>query len=158
MVNIIKEVKNSDEYYWVRYIKQRTRQNKNFLFIISGQTGSGKSWSGLSIGEMVNKDFDVGRVVFRGKELMVLINSKAPKKKGTFILWDEAGIDLSNRNWQANANRMINFLMQTFRHRCFVLCFTAPYSDFIDKSTRKLFHAEFRTISIDFKKRKTIWS
>lgn len=145
----------SRKYYWVQYIKQRIRNHKNFLFIISGPTGSGKSWTGLSIGKEVDKDFNVGRVIFKGKDLMLLINSDALKnKKGVYLMWDEAGIDLSNRSWQSLANKMINFLMQTFRHRCFVLCFTAPYSDFIDKATRKLFHAEFKTVSIDYHKRK----
>lgn len=154
MVDLVKE-KGKHKYFWINYINQRIRKNKNFLFIISGPTGSGKSWSGLAIGEMLNEDFGVGKVIFRGKELMALVNSdKLKKKKGIFILWDEAGIDLSNRNWQQTANRMINFLMQTFRNRCFVLCFTAPYSDFIDKATRKLFHGEFKTISIDHNKRK----
>ena len=43
--------------------------------------------------------------------------------------------------------------MQTFRHRCFVLIMNSPYMDFVDASTRKLFHAELGTQGIDFKKK-----
>lgn len=145
---------NKQEPSWLKYMRQRIRQNKNFLCLISGQTGSGKSWSGLSIGEMLDPQFSVEQVIFKGKELMNLINSgKLGDRKGAFIMWDEAGIDLSNRNWQSLTNKMLNYLLQTFRHRCFILFFTTPYADFIDKQTRKLFHAEIRTLSIDYKNR-----
>lgn len=122
------------------------------MCLITGQTGSGKSWSALKICELLNDDFNIQRVVFKGKDLMMLINSgDFDKRKGVAILWDEAGIDLSNRSWQSMTNRLLNFLLQTFRHRCFILIFTTPYNSFIDKSTRKLFHAELSTVSINFK-------
>ena len=140
---------------WIKYLNYRIKNNKNFLGIIYGQTGSGKSWSALSIGEMLNKDFGIDRVIFYGRELMKLINSGSlPDRKGIAIVWDEAGISLGSREWQSLANKMLNYLLQTFRHRCFILFFTCPYSDFLDSQTRKLFHAEFKTASINYKTRK----
>lgn len=137
------------EYSWVKYIRKRTlKDNKNFLPIITGPTGSGKSWAALSIGELVDDEFDITRVVFRGRELMDLINS-GKLKAGSVIVWDEAGIDLSSRNWQSLTNKMLNFVLQTFRHMNFVLIFTVPYHDFLDVASRKLFHAEFETVSIN---------
>lgn len=144
--------REDDKYYWIQYLHQRIRNNKNFLGITTGPTGSGKSYTALSIGEMTDKNFDVDRVVFTGRELMDLINN-GNLKKGSVIIWDEAGIDLSSRSWQSLTNKMINFLIQTFRHKNFILLFTTPYSSFVDKATRKLFHAEFRTVSIDYKKK-----
>lgn len=117
----------------------------------TGQTGSGKSWSNLAICEAIDPTFNINRVVFRGKELMDLINSgKLPDRRGNTFLFDEAGIDMSARSWQSVTNKMLNFLLQTFRHKCFILLFTTPYEDFVDSATRKLFHAEFRTQGIDF--------
>lgn len=142
-------VKKGVDPAWVRYVRQRIRKNKNFLAFIGGPTGSGKSWAGLSICSMIDKEFDVDRCVFSGKGLMDLINS-GKLKKGSAILFDEAGIDLSNRTWQSMTNRLINHLIQTFRHRNFILIFTSPYLDFIDAATRRLFHAEFATQNIDF--------
>lgn len=150
------KMKQKTDYSWVDYIKQRIANNKNWLCIFTGPTGSGKSWSALSLGEMLNPDFDICRLVFKGKKLMGLINSGAyNNKKGIVFIWDEAGVDLSNRNWQSITNKVINYLLQTFRHRNFILIFTAPYSDFIDVSTKKLFHAEFQTVSIN-KTKKTV--
>jgi len=154
MPNMVKATGRKYPEFWVQYIKQLIRKNKNFLCIITGPTGSGKSWTGLSLGKMIDPDFDLSRVIFSGKELMRLINSgELGNKKGTFLMWDEAGIDLSNRSWQSVTNKMLNFLLQTFRHRCFILFFTTPYIDFLDKQSRKLFDAEFQTIRIDYKKR-----
>ena len=136
------------EALWVRYIKQRIRQNKNFIGIISGPTGSGKSWSSLSLGEQADPEFNIERVVFSGGELMRLINS-GKLKKGSAIVFEEAGIGMSSKSWQSVTNKLLNFLIQTFRHRNFILIFNTPYMDFVDASTRKLFHAEFSTLSVD---------
>jgi len=136
------------EYSIVRYIKYRIRCNKNFLVILTGPTGSGKSWSALSMGELIDEDFNISRVVFSGTELMKLINSDE-LKSGSVVVWDEAGVNLSNRNWQSGINKMMNLLLQTFRHRNIILIFTVPYQDFIDAATRKLFHADFQTVSIN---------
>ena len=137
----------------IKYIEKRIKNNKNFLVTITGPTGSGKSWTALSIAEQLNEDFNIKRVIFKAEKLMEIVNSEEFKKrKGLVIVWDEAGIDLSNRNWQSVTNRMLNFLLQTFRHKNFILIFTAPYHDFLDVASRKLFHADFETVKINKKK------
>lgn len=136
--------------YWISYIKQRIQKNKNFLGFISGQTGSGKSWSSLSIAEQLDPEFSIDRCVFSGLELMQLINS-GTLKRGSCIVFEEAGVELNNRQWQSITNKMLNYLVQTFRHRGFILILNSPHMDFVDSATRKLFHAEIRTAGINFK-------
>lgn len=143
---------NRNEKFWVSYIKRRIDQKKNFLGILTGPTGSGKSWSALSVCLQVDQTFNPSRIVFSMKELMKLIN-EGNLKSGQAILWDEAGIDVSNRSWQSLVNKMVNFLLQTFRHKRLILIMTVPYLDFVDNSTRKLFHAEFLTQKIDYEKK-----
>ena len=143
------KIKKTDKK-WIKYIKKRINNNKNFLCMVTGPTGSGKSWATLSVCEQLNDDFTVGRIVFKGSELMILINSKELEhKKGIAILWDEAGIGLNAKNFMSVANRVLNYLIQTFRHRNFILFFTSPHIDFLDSSTRKMFHARFETVTID---------
>lgn len=141
-----------DEPYWISYMKQRIKKNKNFLGFISGQTGSGKSYASLSIGEMVDPEFHVGRIVFGGRELMDLINS-GELKKGSCIIFEETGVEMNNRNWASITNKMLNYLLQTFRHRNFIMIMNSPYMDFVDAGTRKLFHAEMTTTGINFTKK-----
>ena len=90
MVYVIdKELLNKPkEKHWVTYIKQRITKNKNFLGFISGETGSGKSYSSLRIAEELDTDFNVDRCVFSGLELMDLINANG-LKKGSVIVFEE---------------------------------------------------------------------
>jgi len=154
MSKVFSVSENRIEPFWISYIKKRIEKKKNFLGFIGGPTGSGKSWAGLSICNMADATFNPERIVTTMRQLIKLVNSEK-LKEGSAILWDEAGIDISNKSWQSLTNKTINFLMQTFRHKRFILIFTSPYLDFIDAGTRKLFHAEFLMSSIDYDKEKS---
>ena len=138
------------EKFWVSYIKSRIKNNKNFLGFISGPTGSGKSWASLSIGEQLDPKFCIDRVVFSARDLMTLINS-GTLKRGSVIIFEESGVEFNNKSWASRTNKVINYLLQTFRHKGFILIMNSPYMDFLDSGMRKLFHAELGTISINKK-------
>jgi len=134
--------------YFLGYIKHRLERNKNFLLAITGPTGSGKTYSGLRIGELLDKDFTIDRVVFTSREFMRVING-GTLRRGSVILYDEAGVGLSARQWQSVQNKLINFVMQTFRHRNLIVIFTSPDLSFMDASSRKLLHCYAETVGID---------
>jgi len=144
--------KKIPEKPWIRYFLRRIEMNQNNLVVIIGKTGGGKTWAGLSCCEMISKKnkvpFGVDNVVFSLKELMSLINS-GKLKKGSSILFDEPQCSISAREWQTETNRIFNYLLSTFRHRCLNLFFATPYEDLLDLSTRKLFHAKFQTAGIN---------
>lgn len=137
---------------WVRWILYRIRQNKNCLITVVGATGSGKTWSAMSICEKISErnkvPFGVDNIIFGLKELMSLINS-GDLKKGSCIIFDEPQVSISAREFQSQANKVFNYLLTTFRNRNFILFFCTPYEDLLDKTARKLFHAKFLTISIN---------
>lgn len=143
--------KERKEKYWITYIKRRIKKNKNFLGFISGQTGSGKSYCSLRIAQDIDPDFSIDHVVFRSTELMDLINS-GRLKSGAVIIFEEMGVDANNKNWQSTTNKMLNYLMQTFRHKNYIMIMNSPMMDFVDAGLRKLFHAELQTIGIDLSK------
>ena len=134
---------------WVVYIQNRIKKNKNFLGFVSGPTGIGKSYNALSICEQVDPTFCKERIVTSIRGLLKLINS-GTLTTGSAIIWDEFGVAANSRAWQSIDNKIINFLLQTFRHRCFILLFTAPYFDFVDSAAQKLFHAEFICKGINY--------
>lgn len=140
---------------WTTWIKNRIKNNKNFIGFVGGPTGSGKSWTCLSIAEQIDPNFTINQCVFKPLELMRLVNGKT-LKPGSVIIFEEAGVELSNRNWQNIVNKMLNYLMQTFRHKRLILLMNSPYMDFIDKSSRKLVHAHFKIMSINKTHNKTI--
>lgn len=141
---------------WVRYIKNRIKKKKNFLCLVSGPTGSGKSWACLSIALMLDKTFGPDRILFSLSDLMKLINSGKKYPAGIVAMWDEFQIGAGNRDWQSLTNKLLNSLLTTFRHKNIILLINAPYSDFIDSASKKLLHAEWTTKSIDFKNKQTI--
>ena len=138
------------------YIFKRIEMNKNFLGIITGQTGSGKSWSALSLGETLDSDFDINNVCFSQKEFMDLVNGKTKQlKKGSVLVFDEMQVTMSHLTYQSLQAQLLNYVLQTFRYRNFILLMTSPHFSFINASARKLFHSRMETVKIDFKNNKT---
>jgi len=138
---------------WARWMVARVmKQNKNNLIAVVGSTGSGKTWSAISIAEIMSKMtgvlFDVDHIVFSPTELMTLINS-GKLKRGSVIVCDEFQCSIGSRDFQSEMNKVFNFLLSTFRHRNLTLFFCTPFESLLDKTTRKLFHARFEMLSIN---------
>lgn len=132
------------EHSWVNYIKNRIKSNLNFLAVAEGSTGIGKSWAMVSLAYEIDPSFEIRQVAFSFREVMTIINSDwFKKKKWKIILFDEPQTDISNRAWQSLTNKLMNFLVSTFRHQNIILLFATPYSDFIDSATMKLIHCKF---------------
>lgn len=131
-------------YSWILWIKKRIKNNLNFLAIAEGPPGIGKSWFLISIAYLIDPTFEVRQVAFSFKQVMEIINSDWFKeKKWKIIIFDEAQCDISNREWQSLTNRLMNYLISTFRHQNIILLFSSPYSDFLDSHTMKLLHCKF---------------
>jgi len=138
---------------WARWMVARTgRLSQNNLCSIIGKTGSGKTFAGMAIGEIIaglnGVPFKVDNIVFNLPDLMKLINSDKVKK-GSVIVCDEFQTSISARDFQAESNKVFNYLMTTFRHRNLTLLFCTPFESLLDKTTRKLFHVRMETMSID---------
>lgn len=130
--------------------------NRNLLMIICGATGTGKSYSALTIAKLINPKFDVNKhVVFDVESFMKLLNSKKVRR-GDVIVWDEAGVGIPAREWYSISNKAINYVLQTFRHLNLCVIFTTPSFDYVDKQTRLLFHVYIETVKIDRKNKRVI--
>lgn len=116
---------------------------------------SGKSWSGLTMMEELDKEYRKENVCFRALEFMDRLNS-GEMKKGVVVIWDESGIDLNAKQWQSLINRVINYILQTFRHENLIVIFTVPYLSFLDSDSRKLLHCILKTKKIDKKTQTTV--
>jgi hypothetical protein len=133
--------------------KQRLwRQNKNFLMAICGETGSGKSYSALTIASYLDKGFTAERVCFSPLEIIQQINA-GNVKRGDVLVLDEAGANFSSRDWQRVENKRFGTLLQTFRHQNLGLIFTLPVLDFMDLQGRSLIHVFAETQGIDYEHR-----
>lgn len=139
--------------YFIQFVHNRVFElNKNFLAVITGPTGSGKSYSAVALAEKGDPDFDVRNIVFTPQELLALVNGNHKKlKRGAWIVFDEIQVSMSHLDALTMQAKLVNFLFQTFRHRNLVLIMTSPDFSFINASVRKLVHCRAETRGIDVK-------
>ena len=147
----LQDLQNGGDF--ANFLKSRIKENKNFICAITGQTGSGKSWAALSLGEYLDPNFTIDNVCFTPRDFMKLINGE--KKKlvpGSVIVFDEFQISMSNMEHQSLQAKLLNYVLQTFRHKNFILIITTPYFSFVNAGARKLFHSRMETLDIDYEK------
>lgn len=129
--------------------KRLWKQNKNWLSIITGQTGSGKSWSALSLAEKIDPSFDTSKVVLRPEKFMEKV-AEREWGQGDVVVFDEAGAGMSAKAHMTKKNRIIDQVLQTFRRQNIAVIFTVPSKSNVDKSVRRLLHTYIETKTIDY--------
>ena len=136
-----------------KYIKWRVEKQKNFLCTTIGETGGGKTYTDLKAMEILNPDKTpkeiIKNVAFTPIEFLDRLNS-GELQKGDCLTWDECGIGLSAKEWQSVSNKLINYVLQTFRHLNLIVFFNTPSFSFIDASSRRLFHSIWITMGINY--------
>ena|SRR3990167_1671379 len=138
--------------YFTDYIYRRVnKQNKNFLALIQGPTGSGKSYACLRFAEILDKNFNANRIVFSVEEFMDILNNPAKYNmdKGSVMVFEEVGIGMAARQFMRESNRLFNFVMQSFRHKNYVVFFNTPIVDFLDVQSRRMLHCLMTTGGIN---------
>ena len=118
------------------------------LFV--GQTGTGKSYAAMSLAEHLDPSFDISRIVFSAEEFVSILNNDESLVKGSVIVWDEAGVGMPAREWYSLSNKVISYVVQTFRVKGYILIMTTPSMKYIDSQIRSLFHGLAQTIDPSF--------
>jgi len=143
-----KKIENKDPF--VIYINKRIALNKNCIIAIVGDTGSGKSMAALRMGEVLDRNFCIDRVVFKGHEFLNAIRQDWPS--GSVIKFDEGGVDWGARKFMSFLNQALGVALQTVRYKNHIIILTVPDISFIDTQCRKLMHILIKTDNIDYKK------
>jgi len=144
----IKDIKDFNTHCLLKYIENRIyKENKNLMVVIVGECGSGKSYAGLSIAEQLDPNFSVNNVAFSPEEFMDLVHS-SDLPRGSVILMDEFGVSMDSRKWHSVGNKLLSYVLETFRYKGYVVFFTVPDVAFIDTNARRLVHAQFKTNGI----------
>lgn len=162
----IRKADNTDIHlgteYWRKYLLSLLKQNRNFLGCFIGETGKGKSYSALSMIEiLIEKQIDMRDVFTDGisfvNRLYEIVQIPKEDRGVTALLWDETGKDLSSKKWQNKMNQIINIILQVCtRSENIIVFFTVPFFSFIDSDARKLMHGLFEAQAIDFERKETI--
>lgn len=117
------------------------RNNRNWFGGICGETGTGKSYASLRIGEMVDRRFDSEKVAFNVIELLQLIDSVNAKD---LIIFDEAEAWNARRAMKAE-NVVMGEIMAMLRYTQINIACTMPDLEMIDLNARRLMHDYLRT-------------
>jgi hypothetical protein len=134
-------------------------KNKNALIVIVGQTGSAKSYSGLGFlvpwylyiyGIPKPDEEIIKHVKFRAVDFMKEMEQK-DLPIGDGWMWDEAGVDAGNQDYQSLKNKVISWYAQTCRSQRQLVIFTLPAMSMLTSQVRKLLHFYFETNGIDYK-------
>jgi len=121
--------------------------NQNYMHVFCGPTGSGKSYCALSFACALDPDFDTDNIVFDAKSFIKLVRTA---KRATAIVFDEAGVEASSRDWYSERNKALMAVSETFRFRNLAVFWTTPNFGNVDKRIRELFHFYSKSIGIDF--------
>jgi len=125
------------------------KEENNFIMIILGSTGSGKSYSGIATGLMTkiyatvkykneHKEqprFDSETIVFKANEIMDLLDEGLPPQ--SIIQLDEGGEIADARKWWSDPNDVLTSTIDTFRADRLSLIWCTPDLDRIDKRIRE---------------------
>jgi hypothetical protein len=128
-------------------IRRNLMRGENFVGIVTGRVRSGKSFTALRLCMEIDKNFTIDNVVFSTREFMELLHS-GKLKKGSMILWDEAGVGIATREWYSILNKSLNYVLQTWGHQSIGLILTVPDFSFVDSQTRKLVNMHFKTLKL----------
>ena len=131
--------------------KRINEEDRNYMVVMVGPTGSGKSAQAVELARRIDSSFEKNpRVVFTPRQFMETIRTMKP---GQAIIFDEAGVGISSKEWMKVQVKLIGFVAQLFRHLNLCVIFTVPSINFIEKQVKILMHGIIETKTIDRKHR-----
>jgi hypothetical protein len=134
-----------------KQILNRVRANKNWLGVICGATGSGKSYWSLALAEQYFPGFNTDNIVFTVNEwLKRFTELYEDKAKGELLIFDE-GEEWSARRAMETKNVMFSNILAMIRFTNISSIFTLPDVRLIDVNVIRLMHSYMYVIDVDRK-------
>ena len=136
--------------------KDILEHNQSRLTACCGKTGTGKSYSTIAYARsLMGETFDVRKHIayFDPYDFLKAVNRA---EKGSFIIFDDAGVGVDSRDWQKESNKMMTKIGQVFRTKNLYITFTTPDFSFVDIKYRKIFHYFVTMRNIDYKNQMTV--
>jgi len=130
----------------VSWVKKRISENRNNSIVFTGQTGSGKSYSAIALAEKLDPGFNVNRIVFDVKSFLKLSTSNLPK--GSVLIFDDAGVNLSSRDWAQLSVKVFSKFAQNSRYLNLTYIYTVPSMSYIEKISRELVNLYFESTKV----------
>jgi len=127
--------------------KTVTTKNLSYLALVVGKHRMGKSFFAVTLASILDPTFEEElekRVVYDAKSFMDACKEIEKRKiKGAAIVWDEAGVGLSSRDWFAESNKAINYSLQVLGYLNPFIFFVTQDLTFLDAQPKKLLNNFF---------------
>lgn len=129
-----------------RYIA--TVLNENFLILIIGMPGKGKSWAAARLASLIDPLFTAKQFCVSYAEFLETMKQFAEMYdqgidvSGRVVVFDEFQQGAGARKWHSKVNEAINDVLQTFRYLNLIVMFTSPHLSFIDINARAVMHCQ----------------
>lgn len=132
---------DDEKLFYKRNYARLHDKNKNELIVIVGDPGSGKSYMGLRLGEILtDRRFDMRDCKFTPSEFMHRI---ATAEKYSVIMLDDSGIALNARDFMSKSNKLLSLALESCRFKNQTLILTVPDLAMIDINARRLMNELF---------------
>lgn len=162
MARLFRSVGLSEGEFVNKFFRRRLlEKNQNCLGSITGSTGSGKTYSAISIldnyyNKVLNKPFPIENIVFSPKQMIDRLRYfEKYDLRAEFLLAEEWGVNNSALEFQNKTQKMLSYVMQSFRSMNVGILMTLPVLTMLSKSTRQLLHFHFITSGIDYNTKRT---
>jgi hypothetical protein len=136
-------------------------RKKNVGIIVTGATGSGKSWFALKLASDLDPTFNVERVVYNTEDFLKLLvegDSLGKLRPGQAIVFDETSHDeaMDSRSSLSEKNKQMAALSTIYRAMRLVVIYVAPNLNQIDSRVRAVsITALFEMMGIDYENKKS---
>ena len=139
-------------------VTSRVRGNKNWLGVICGATGSGKSYWSLALCEQYFPGFNTDNIVFSVAEWLKRFNELyEDKSKGEILIFDE-GEEWNARRAMETKNVEFSNILAMIRFTNISSIFTLPDIRLIDVNLMRLMHNYMYVVDVDRKSPRTpVW-
>jgi len=114
-------------------IRNRVKHKKAVNIAVVGEAGEGKSYQGIDIARVLDKNFSLSQVVFTFKEFLGLI---IHLEHGRPIVFDEPSYAMGKRDWYKDLNKALVLTMESFRFKVHPLIIPVINLNLLDKSIR----------------------
>lgn len=121
------------------------QNNRNWLVIICGPTGTGKSWTSLKLAEMLDPNFNIHKIVFSTEAFLDVFRTC---HAGDVMIFEESE-ELNSRRAMKESNVQMGNILSMIRFTQVSVIFNLPSIAMIDINARRLMHTYLYTIEFD---------
>lgn len=119
--------------------------NRNWLVVICGPTGTGKSYTSLAIAEKLDPTFSTRKIVFSTEDFLRVFQTC---HAGEVIIFEESE-ELNSRRAMKESNVQMGIILSMIRFTQVSVIFNLPSIAMIDINARRLMHTYLYTVEFD---------